>query len=340
MPVLTIDQFDGLLKTGKLQSLYLFDGPELWLKERAVKKIIDKLLPGDGRDFNLEKFDGTSSSGGDVASSAQSLPFLSERRVIIVQSAEEFSSADSKIIGETLSSLPPTTCLVFLYAGKANLREEIPAMVSTYGALITCWTPFPNQLPKWVAAEARARGRTIDFQAAEALAESCSDLQQISNELDKLFLFVGKKTAITYQDVLAHGLPDDSGDQKKLEEAVLLRDLPEAMRQGKMLWDLGSRPEAIFPTFERIFRNMILARHYIENRGMRQDEVLRTLGIRGITQQANFSKAVQLYSKGEMEDGIRKIAEADYQLKTGALSGEMDLSLLILNLVGKAGVTV
>jgi DNA polymerase III delta subunit len=113
--------------------------------------------------------------------------------LVIVRSADEFSAPEARLLGENLSSIPASTCLIFLYDGKANLREEIPAHVSSHGAIVTFWTPFPNQLPMWVRDEAKLRGKTITTDAAMALAESCDDLQGISNELDKLSLFVGKK---------------------------------------------------------------------------------------------------------------------------------------------------
>lgn len=333
MPSQTFDQLEQSIRAGKIERLYLFDGPERWLKERAVQQIIKKLLPDDARDFNLEKFDGNSSSGGEIVSSARSLPFLADRRVIVVSSAEEFKVGDGRLIAEGLADLPASTCVIFLYEGKAALRDEIPALVMSYGVVATFWTPFPNQMPRWVTSEAKARGKQMAYDAAETLADACEDLQDVANELDKLILFVGKKPAITLQDVLAHGLPDEVGDQRALEGAVYQRDLREALNQTRLLSEMGVRAEMIFPTFERILRQLLLGHYQIKEKGRSVADLFTAMRMRGKTQQANFTEGLRRYSPHDIIRSFDRLAESEFQLKTGQLTSELVLSLLTLAVI-------
>lgn len=336
MASLRPDQLDDAIRSGRIGRVYLFDGPEEFLKQRAIERITEKLVPAESRDFNFERFDGRSCSGGQIVNSVQSLPFLGERRVVIVSSADELSAADSRLVGEALKDLPDTTCLLMTWEGKSNLREEIPAQSSSVGAVVTCWTPFPNQLPAWLMNEARARGKAITPDAAGALCDACVDLQQIVNEYDKLSLFVGKKAKIEMSDVREHGLPDEEGDFKGLEEALWNRDLGGTLRQGHLLSDSGLAAQAIYPVFERVFRMLILAQHLRDDRGSGIDDIYASLGIRGKTQQANLERGMKVYRPAEARDAFDRVAQADYELKTGILSGAMGVSLLALEVCGAA----
>jgi DNA polymerase-3 subunit delta len=336
VPTQKPEQLDAAISSGKLGTLYLFDGPENFLKERAVEKITDRLLPVEARDFNLNRFDGNTSAAGDVVAAINSLPFLSERRLIIVRAAHEFSAADQRLIGEALTDLSKSICVVFLYDGKANLREEIPAQSASNGSIITFWTPFESQLPAWITTEAKRKGKAISWDAGRLLAESCSDLQEISNELDKLVLLVGKRPSITLQDVVAQGLPDQTGDYNDLEEAIWGRQLTDALTQSDRLSIGGTSAEAVLPVYERVFRTLLLGHYYTQVKKMRLDEAMNELGLRGKMQQMKFEKGIKAYRPVETEEGLETIAQADYDLKTGALPSRMVLSLLTMKLLKKA----
>ena len=146
------EEFDAAVRAGKIGRFYLFEGPESWLKERALEAITAKLVSPESRDFNFDRFDGNDADAGAIVTATQSLPFLGDRRLVIVNAADELAAADGRRVAEILADVPASTCLVFVFDGKANLREEIPAQVSSLGVVVTFWTPFPNQLPAWAMA--------------------------------------------------------------------------------------------------------------------------------------------------------------------------------------------
>jgi DNA polymerase III delta subunit len=183
--------------------------------------------------------------------------------------------------------------------------------------------------------EVRRYGKTMSMDAAMLLADACGDLQDIINELNKLSLFVGEKKTIDAQDIHRHGLPDEVGDFKDLEEAVWTRNTTEALRQGELLSSSGVRPEMLFPVFERIFKNILLGQFFVSKKKERTDEVATKLGIRGKTNQENFQKALRAYKWEESNASLKKIVQADFDLKTGALSGPIAISLLIWSLCGR-----
>lgn len=340
MPSQPSDQFESDVSSGKIRRLYLFDGPENWLKERAVQKIYSKLLPQEAADFNYEKFYGETAATGAILSSAMSLPFLADRRLVVVDGVDELTSAERNQLADGLTQIPDTTCLVLVSRVKVNARDPLGAEVLSHGRLITFWTPFANQMPAWIQRESRTRGKTLDLAAAQALAESCQDLQQVSNELEKLFLFVGKKSNLVLKDILEFGLPNDAGDQKLLEAALYERNLEDALRQAHLLALQGVRAEALLPTVDRVMRQLALAHYYYYDKRMSVEEISSELGIRGMTQKRLLERGIKVFESAEIEASFSKIAEADFQLKTGLLTSEISVSLLLLSLLKQSPVRV
>jgi DNA polymerase-3 subunit delta len=335
MAYLKPEQLEASLRSGKLGSLYLFDGPEAWLKDRAVRAIVDKLITADSRDFNLEKYSGNNCSPAAIVNAVQSLPFLGDRRVVILTEANDLSAGDQRIVAEGIAGLSSTTCLVMTVEGKANIREPLIAAAASHGAIVTFWPPFANQLPGWVVAEAKRRGKLLTLDAATTLADACVDLQQISNELEKLFLFVGEKKTIDGADVRQHGLPDQEGDTKELERMLWVRDFGGALRQGKMLSEMGIRGEMIFPVVERVFRSLMLAMFYKNERRMDADDIASELGLRSRTAVDQLKMGLKSYRPVEVRESFEKIAQADFEMKVGALPSDVAVSLLLLSVCGK-----
>lgn len=334
MPQIKPDQFDGALASKKLKRVYLFDGPENWLKERAVARLIDTLLPPEARDFNLERLDADTHEAGQALSSAQSLPFLADRRVVVVKNADEYAVADTRLLAEALPNLPETTCLVLVYNRRAESRAELPAVVASQGDVVTFWTPFKKDMPSWIMGEAKRRGKPIEMDAAGLLAEACTDLQEVSNELDKLILFTGKKKAISYEDVQAHGLPDEAGDYRLLDEAIWSRDLAETLRQSDLLQASGVAPEAILAASARVVRQMVQV-SFFKRQGWGWGEIFQTLYIKGITQQRLIERSAGRYTAAELEAAPARVVRAEMDIKTGALAPALAVTLLFLGWVGK-----
>jgi len=327
------EQFLSQIRSGQCGSLYLLDGPEKWLKEKATDELINKVFSDEERKLNLDRYDAKESAPSDIINAAQSFPFLSPKRIVVVQNAEKMTAKDSKLIAPILSNLPPSTILLFLYEGKAGVREEIPAQVSSYGSIVTFWAPFPNQIPSWIVQRAAASGKDLSYEAARMMAETNSDLQELSNEIDKLVLFVGKKMRIEVDDLLAHGLPDGSGDYKDLEDALWSRNLREGLSQGQKLSESGVRAESIFPVFERVFRQLLLADHTLREKQNRLDDFFTNSRIRGRIRQGQIERGLKSYKSHEIRRSFEKIVQAHMDLKTGHLSSELAVTLLLSGLL-------
>ena len=72
---------------------------DAYLQNLVINALIGWSLDADARDFNMDRLDGESASIGDVLSRCANLPFLSDRRVVLVQRAERLENIN-RITGD------------------------------------------------------------------------------------------------------------------------------------------------------------------------------------------------------------------------------------------------
>jgi hypothetical protein len=69
------ETFLGNVAKGSGPALALLFGDDLQVQS-ACKSLIDVVVPNDGREFNLERFDGRSAAWNQIESSLMTPPFL------------------------------------------------------------------------------------------------------------------------------------------------------------------------------------------------------------------------------------------------------------------------
>jgi DNA polymerase-3 subunit delta len=83
------------IHNGKLPSVLLVHGDEYQVRA-AVQALLDRLVPPESRAFNLERFDGRTTSWEQIDASLMTPPFLSGAKTVWIENAPYFASAENK----------------------------------------------------------------------------------------------------------------------------------------------------------------------------------------------------------------------------------------------------
>ena len=75
--------FFEALKAGRIAGCYLFEGTEEYIKQQALKNLCARLLPEGLEQMNLT--DLTAPAPDALIAAAETLPFLAEKRVVVVR---------------------------------------------------------------------------------------------------------------------------------------------------------------------------------------------------------------------------------------------------------------
>ena len=111
----TVSMFRKNLSAKKISPVYFLAGEESFLLEDSLKRI-EKVVNTD--DLNREIFQATECSGNDILNSVETLPFLTDKRIVILKMANKLKNDDFKIITKIIENPVDTACFIIIFPEK------------------------------------------------------------------------------------------------------------------------------------------------------------------------------------------------------------------------------
>lgn len=321
------------LRKGSILPVYLFSGDETFLIQEAVDLIIGATVDPSFRDFNFNTVYCRGAAGAEIVTLAQTLPFLSERRLVIAKEVDALKSADLDELVAYLRDPAPTTCLVLIANQAKYDKKAVVSAVESHGAVTRFFPLFDRDMVPWIEERARLMGLTIHRDAAQYVWQTLgNDLQAISNELQKAAVYGGGRKTITYDDVRTVVGDFREFTSFDLADAVGRKDSERAfLILGRLLQE-GEQPVGLLGALAWNFRRLLRARS-MEAAGAGYDEIKQKLRVI-FHQSAAFQAQMRTYSLVELGQAFGSLVRADRALKSGTLNGRLVLERLILRLCG------
>ena len=223
-------KFKEDLSGGTPGCAYIFYGEESYLREHYLEKLKSLLVPAGFEEFNYHRLDGKDLSVQELAETAEAMPMMSERTLIVVSDFDLFKLNEEqreKLIA-LFEDLPPYCCIVFVYdilPYKPNrTMKKLYKAVSTYVECVEFRAASSSDLVAWIARRFKALDKQIDRQTCEYLIFLCGGLMTgLLPEINKIAAYA-KGKAVTQKDVDAVADPVLSAEVFKLSDAVLQRN--------------------------------------------------------------------------------------------------------------------
>ena len=149
---------------------YLIVGADELKRDAAVRRLRSR-VPADMADFNLDELDGASlEEPGQLISSAQTMPFCADFRLVIVNGAGQLAKTVSEAVVSYLAD-PNPQCVLCLVAEKLAKNTRLYKAVAKVGphSVIDCAPLKRWELPPYVVKLAQKRGLSMDNAAAQEL---------------------------------------------------------------------------------------------------------------------------------------------------------------------------
>ena len=199
--------YDFLDKAPKLGELVVIEGEDAILAQRALDAVLDRLIPEDLRPMNCDVFAGpeTDQIGRAVGEAVQAMPFLAERRVVVVRNCHRLRAQPRRDLWAVAEAVPDGNTLVLedLFPPNKKTKPEPFGALAGRKATRIDTTPNPDVRERFVHETLARLGAKAQPRAIAALAASDADLGAIQNDLEKLAL-TGK--TITMAELEAESL--------------------------------------------------------------------------------------------------------------------------------------
>lgn len=328
------------IKQKKLQSIYLLLGKEAFLMQETLQLIISAALNDEEKDFNLSIYDMEETSIDTAIEDAETLPFMGEKRVVIIKnpffltSEKKKEKVEHKLdkLEQYLNSPAPYTILLFVAPyEKLDERKKITKQLKKQSIVLEMNSLSEKDTIEWITEMAE---QEIVYFSKEAIDElmvlTAGDLMILNQELKKISTYVGEGGQVS-PDIIRLLVPRTLEQNIfELIDNVIHRRSSEALRIFYDLLKNNEEPIKILSLLVNQFR-LILQVKELSGTGYGQQQIANTVKVHPFRVKLALQQA-KLFNSDELANILLELAEADYQMKTGKKDKQLVLELFLLKL--------
>jgi DNA polymerase III subunit delta len=331
MAPLSFDALSRALKRGEPEAVYYLHGDEAVLKDEAINALIERAVPPESRDFNLDVRTAAELDVEELHLLLNTPPMLAQRRAVVLRGVEQLRKK-SKARDALLAYLEhpsPETLLVLVQTD----AEPPEADLAARSTAVTVERLPPERAARWVVHAAGRLPLTVEPAAADLLVESLgADLSALRQELDKLAVLVsgrpvgpadvaslvGIRHGETLHDLIAATMKREPGRAARMVDGVLAQS---GMSGVRIVTALGSalvgtalaRAELDRGTpqgrlADTVFRHLLAARPF----GLRSYKV----------EAAQWAEWATVWAAADLRHALRLALGADQALKSSGISDD------------------
>ncbi len=341
---------------------YLVHGNDEFTCREHVKRLRQQ---GDFG-YNSDTYTGGETALATIIATCDTFPFLSERRLVVVEGlpkkrkgeepavAAELASAEKaasekpkkgrkgaksstetragfeKGLAEYAARLPDTTVLILLIDEELTASSPLLKAAQEHGKIVQCMLPKGAALESWIARRTQGIGVKITPEAVTLLANFIGNqLRLLANELDKLAMYVGERGVIDANDVRKLSAQVQEARIFDLTDALAQRNRKRAL---DLLHDLladGEPPLRLISTITSQVRALLLVKELAAG-GMRAQQIASETGMAPFVAEKAMRQIGKFQMK-QLEGAYRQLLATDAALKRSRMSPEMALDLLVVN---------
>lgn len=336
------------IDSGELKTVYLFYGAEMYLKDKIIKMLKQKYLDEAFETLNYSYLDGKSATTDDIVNACETLPFMSDKKIVIVDELPVFKGStkdtkDSKPqkddkLSDYIERISETTCLLFiLKEDKIDNRKKIVKNIKKVGRVVELEKLKNEELNKWTMEQFKKHKKTINRQELAYFLSSTSYLDKSSektlydleNEIDKLVNYIGDKSEVSKADI-EHTKPKSlENDIFKLIDYISQNNTSKAIELFNDMILSGEAVQLILYMVVRQVR-LLLVSKLLEEKGYSIKAIGQKINIyhnfiiqKLITQGKSFSEQ-------ELTFYLSKCIKVDKDIKTGKIDAKLGVEVLIV----------
>ncbi len=313
----------------------VFHGDDTFSISESVDRARVGVGPEEVRESNITVLEGTGFKPFDIIASASTLPFLADRRLVLIYGLLESMDGRGNSRGSEwdelptmLSELPGTSDVIFVESAvlRANARG---VKAAGPGAEVREF-----RAPRGPALEAWARDRFTRYESSasrDAIARlvwlAGGDLRLLDSEIAKLAVFAGER------EVAQADVDEMVGEAREASifaavDAVLERRPGVAMRLMYNLLEGGTSVGSIISMLARQVRLVLLA-GTLRAKGVEQSEIGARIRLRNRYALEKTLRQASRFGKDYLAQTHRRLLESDLDIKTGKLDERLALEILV-----------
>lgn len=331
------NEFYQALKAGELSPVYLFTGPEEYVKREALDALRQKLLPPGLETLNDATLEGVTAQ--QITDACETMPMMCERRIVTVRDWAPLLPAKSKNEDAETAWMqkwlenPPASCvLVFYMRQEQDGRKKMSGLLKKKAAVVNFDLLTDAELSRWCARKLKPLGKKIEPAALNTLTYMAGrELTRLDGELDKLAAYLGEeRDAITEDDVKAIVSASLEYNVFELLNSLLAGDMKKGQQTVNSLLQGGQTSVGLLAMLTRQLRQLAHMKCALDA-GETVQAVQDRLKLHPYAAKQTARQCARL-SADWLTGLYERCVEDDYAVKSGRLRDRDALDGLILSI--------
>lgn len=331
------NEFYQALKAGELSPVYLFTGPEEYVKREALDALRQKLLPPGLETLNDATLEGVTAQ--QITDACETMPMMCDRRIVTVRDWAPLLPAKSKNEDAETAWMqkwlenPPASCvLVFYMRQEQDGRKKMSGLLKKKAAVVNFDLLTDAELSRWCARKLKPLGKRIEPAVLNTLTYMAGrELTRLDGELDKLAAYLGEeRDAITEDDVKAIVSASLEYNVFELLNSLLAGDMKKGQQTVNSLLQGGQTSVGLLAMLTRQLRQLAHMKCALDA-GETVQAVQDRLKLHPYAAKQTARQCARL-SADWLTGLYERCVEDDYAVKSGRLRDRDALDGLILSI--------
>lgn len=313
------------IKENSFSKVYLLYGQEDYLKQLYRNKLRNAIISPEDT-MNYSHFEGKDFPVQELVSIAQTVPFFSERRLILIENSGCFKKQSE--LPELILDLPDTTYLVFVES-EVDKRNRLYKAVQKNGTVVEMNGLSEYDLKLWVAQVLNKDQKKItEKNIMYMIQKTGADMKNLENELEKLVCYVGKEEIISKEAIDEVCIVQSEGKIFQMIDEIAMKCQDRALELYYDLLAAREKPMSILFLLVRHF-NILLQIKELDKLGVPSGQMASKVGVPPFAVKKYLSQAKNFTMK-DLKSNILRSVEVEEGIKTGLLLEQIGVELLIV----------
>ena len=292
------------LKTGQFKQIYLLYGEEAYLKKLYKNRFVKAMVP-EGDTMNYRYFEGKNTNPKEIIDLAETLPFFAEHRLIVLENTGFLKNATPEL-AEYLKNMPETTYMIFV----------------------------EKTLIRWILGMAKKEKLQMSEAAVRyLLAKTGNDMENLGQELEKLFCYCMNHTEITAADIDEICTTQIGNHIFDMVDAVAAKEQKKALDYYYDLLTLKEPPMRILYLLTRQFRILMEVKE-MDRTGVPPKEIAAKVGIMPFLV-GKYRAQAKAFTRKELRGIVEAGVQTEEDVKTGKMGDILSVELFLVQYSSK-----
>lgn len=317
-PTSTTEQATTTIEPANQINIFLFFGEDNFSSNQRLKAWQSGFSKKYGEDSSIEILDGGKTDIKHFETDLQSLPFLSEKKLVIIKDFFDERNAEEQKQMAKIIEKTPDFCVLFFYENAGITKtSSLYKKIMQIGKVEEFMPLSPQESAQWILAKAKKENTKISVVSARALAETVSgSLWALSSEYEKLKTFANGEeiTKAMIEELVS---PTLSASIFHLTDFIGEKKQKEAINLFQILEELEGDVPKIFFMIVRHFRLLIQVFDMLQRKEA-YPTIVKKLSMQPFVVPKMASQC-RNFTEKDLVEIYKKLLKIDTDFKTGQI---------------------